>query len=477
MNYDKRNGKKPMKVIAIDLGATSGRVMTITHENQRFSLEENARFLNRTYLDEKGYLRWDFSYLFSQIKEGLVKALEKHPDASSVGIDTWGVDYGLIKDDRLIDNPICYRDTHSFASQKEVLSKMPFSNIYSLVGIQNLHFNTIYQLAADKTDFSSVDSLLLIPDLIAYFLTGAKRMEETNASTTSLYDASSRSVLEELLALSSTPKSVFAPLIFPGEKYGNLKKEFLPSICQKDIPVVAVSTHDTASAVLGASGEGRFAYISSGTWSLIGTELDKPIMTKKSEQYNFTNEIGYNHSVRFLKNTMGMFLLNELRNDYKKNEIDIATKDIASLGEKAKDVDFTLDVDDPLFEQPGEMLSKLDAYLKRNGATTDLTPGEVIRLVYRSMAKKYHQIILELEELTGNKMNSILVVGGGNQASLLNQFIADECQIEVITGASEATIMGNALAQFIALGEIPSVKEGRKEVKESFPSYTYHPNR
>lgn len=477
MNYVKRNDEKSMKVIAIDLGATSGRVMTITHANHCFSVEENARFLNRTYLDENGYLRWDFSYLFAQIKDGLFKALEKHPDASSVGIDTWGVDYGLIKDGKLINDPICYRDDHSFVSQKEVLSKTSFSHIYSLVGIQNLHFNTIYQLAADQTDFSKVDSLLLIPDLIAYFLTGAKRMEETNASTTSLYDASSRSVLDELLALSSAPKRVFAPLIFAGEKYGNLKKEFLPSNRQKDIPVLAVPTHDTASAVLGASGEGHFAYISSGTWSLVGTELDKPIMTKKSEQYNFTNEIGYSHSVRFLKNTMGMFLLNELRNDYKKKGIDIATKDIASLGGGAKDVDFVLDVDDPTFEKPGDMLNKLDAYLKRNGITAELTPGEVIRLVYRSMAKKYHKIILELEELTGNKMNSILVVGGGNQASLLNQFIADECKIEVITGASEATIMGNALAQFIALGEISSVEEGRKDIKESFPSYVYQPKR
>ncbi len=463
------------KVIAVDLGATSGRVMVITHNNHRFSLEEIARFPNRTYTDKKGYLRWDFSYLLSNVKEGIFAALEKHPDVSSIGIDTWGVDYGLLKDEELVADPICYRDLHSFASQEKILSEVPFSSIYSLTGIQNLHFNTIYQLAADPTDFSNVNDLLLVPDLIAFFLTGAKKMEETNASTTSLYLRNEGKISEQLLSLAHVPPSIFPPMIHAGEMYGYLKEEYAPSSLKKRIPVIAAPTHDTASAVLGAAGVGNFAYISSGTWSLIGTELQEPIMNEQSRAYNFTNEIGYGHTIRFLKNTMGMFLLNEIRNDYKKKGLDIKVEDIVPLAEKAKDVGFYLDVDDPLFEQPGDMLSKLNQYLKQNHCDVVLSIGETIKLIYRSMAKKYNAIIKQLEELAHIKMDSILIVGGGNQASLLNQYIADECNIDVITGASEATIMGNALAQFIALKEIASVEEGRKDIHGSFPSSIFRP--
>lgn len=462
-----------MKVIAIDLGATSGRVMVVTHHDHRFSLEEVARFANRTYLDAKGYLRWDFSYLLSNIKKGIFTALEKHPDVSSIGIDTWGVDYGLLKDEKLLNDPICYRDSHSFESQKKILAEIPFSSIYSLTGIQNLHFNTIYQLAADPTDFSNVDDLLLIPDLIAFELTGAKRMEETNASTTSLYLRNEGKISDQLLKLTNVPNSIFPPMIHVGETYGYLKEEYTPSSLKKRIAVIAAPTHDTASAVLGAAGVGNFAYISSGTWSLIGTELKEPIMNEQSRAYNFTNEIGYPHTIRFLKNTMGMFLLNEIRNDYKKKGIDIKVEDIVPLAEKARDVGFSLDVDDPLFEQPGDMLSKLNQYLKENHHDVALSVGETIKLVYRSMAKKYKTIVEQLEELTHVKMNSILVVGGGNQASLLNQYIAEECNIDVITGASEATVIGNALSQLIALQEIPSVEEGRKDIRNSFPSFIY----
>ncbi len=465
-----------MKVIAVDLGATSGRVMVVTHNSHRFSLEESARFPNRTYMDKKGYLRWNFSYLLNNIKKGIISALERHPDVSSIGIDTWGVDYGLLKEGELIADPICYRDLHSFASQERILSEVPFSSIYSLTGIQNLHFNTIYQLAADPTDLSKVDDLLLIPDLIAYCLTGAKRMEETNASTTSLYLRNEGGISSRLLSLALTPKKIFPPIIHAGESYGYLKEEYTPFSLKKRIAVIAAPTHDTASAVLGASGEGNFAYISSGTWSLIGTELDEPIINEQSREYNFTNEIGFHHTIRFLKNTMGMFLLNEIRDDYKKKGIDIRVKDIVPLAKCAKDVDFVIDVDDPRFEQPGDMLSKLDEYLKQNHFDVSLSPGETIKLIYRSMAKKYKSIIDRLEELAHMKMNSILVVGGGNQAELLNQYIADECNIDVITGASEATITGNALAQFIALKEIASVEEGRKDIRDSFPSFIYHPN-
>lgn len=466
-----------MKVIAIDLGATSGRVMTITHENNRFSYKENARFLNRTYTNNDGYLCWDFPYLFENIKEGIKSALEESEDIESIAIDTWGVDYGFLdKNGNLIHDPYCYRDSHSFETQKRVLEKIPFSKIYSLVGIQNLHFNTIYQLAGDPTGFDKVDTFLMIPDLIAYFLTGEKRLEETNASTTSLYDRSKGEMSKELLNEINVPERIFPKLIKPGETYGLLKKEFLPEGMDKEIKVIASPTHDTASAVLGTNGEGDFAYISSGTWSLIGTELKEPLMNSKSLEYNFTNEIGYDNTIRFLKNTMGMFLINEIRNDYAKRGIEIKTKDIVPLVNQANDLPTIIEVNDKIFEEPNDMLNKLDTYLTRTNQAKPSTPGECMKLIYKSMAIAYKKIISDLEELTSRKINSILLVGGGNQAEILNQYLANVCKIKVITGSSEATILGNALCQFIALGEIKDVKEGRKDISNSISSKTYYPN-
>lgn len=465
-----------MKAIAIDLGATSGRVMTITHENHLFSYQENSRFLNRTYTDKDGYLHWDFPYLFENIKKGILIALIENPDVESISIDTWGVDYGIVRDGKLLHDPYCYRDSHSFESQKKVLEKIPFSKIYSLTGIQNIHFNTIYQLAGDPTRFEKGDTFLIIPDLIAYFLSGSKRLEETNASTTSLYLRNEGKISKELLDTIGIPESLFPPIIKPGETYGLLKKEFLPDGLDRDIKVVACGSHDTASAVLGANGEGDFAYISSGTWSLIGTELPEPLMNEKCRLYNFTNEIGYNHTIRFLKNTMGMFLINEVRNDFKNKGIEISTKDIVPLVNEAKDVHATLDVNDPLFEKPGNMIAKVNQYLEDTKQEKPVTPGEYMKLIYRSMAKTYKEVISQLEELTNRKIHSILIVGGGNQAAILNQYLADECQIKVVTGASEATILGNAMAQFIALGEIPNAVEGRKDIASSISSKTYYPN-
>ncbi len=465
-----------MKVIAIDLGATSGRVMTITHENRHFSYQENSRFLNRTYTDKNGYLLWDFSYLLENIKKGILAALKENPDAESISIDTWGVDYGILRNGKLLHDPCCYRDSHSFESQEKTLERIPFSKIYALTGIQNIHFNTIYQLAGDPTEFLEGDTFLMIPDLIAYFLSGAKRLEETNASTTSLYLRNEGKISNELLHIIGINESLFPPIIKPGETYGLLKKEFLPEGFNKDIKVIACGSHDTASAVLGANGEGDFAYISSGTWSLIGTELQEPLMSEQSRLYNFTNEIGYNHTIRFLKNTMGMFLINEIRNDFKSKGIEISNEDIAPLVNMAKDIDATVDVNDPIFEKPGKMIAKMDEYLAMTKQEKPVTPGEYMKLIYRSMAKDYKKTISQLEKLTNHKIDSILIVGGGNQAEILNQYLANECRIKVVTGASEATILGNAMAQLIALGEIPNVVEGRRDIASSILSKTYYPN-
>ncbi len=465
-----------MKTIAVDLGATSGRVMCIDHRDGHFFLEEDARFLNKTYIDSNGYLRWDFSYLLENVINGIRTALIKNPDAESIGVDTWGVDYGLLdKNGKLMHDPYCYRDEHSFNAQKDVLNKIPFEKIYSICGIQNLHFNTIYQLAGDPTYFDKAGTFLMIPDLIAYYLTGEKRLEETNASTTSLYSKKEEKISIELLDAIGIPERIFPKLIKAGDTYGYLKEEFLPVGINRKIKVIASPTHDTASAVLGANGEGEFAYISSGTWSLIGTELKEPLTTNIAREYNFTNEIGYGNTIRFLKNTMGMFLINEIRNDYKVKGNEISTNDIVSLVNEAKDLNSLVDVNDPIFETPGDMLNKLDTYLTKTNQEKPSSPGEAMKLIYKSMAVSYKDIIAHLEEITSKKIKSILVVGGGNQAEILNQYLANECNLEVITGASEATILGNALCQFIALGEIKDVITGRRDIANSISSKTYYP--
>lgn len=465
-----------MKVISVDLGATSGRVMTVSHENHRFSYEENARFANRVYQDEAGVLRWDFSYLLKNVIEGIQKALEKNPDIVSIGIDTWAVDYGFLKEGKLVQDPACYRDKRTFASQKEVLDKIPFPKIYSLCGIQNLHFNTIYQLASEKRDWNEVDTFLMIPDLIAYFLTGEARLEETNASTTSLYLRDEKRLSKDLLDAIHVPERIFPKTILPGEKYGNLKKEFLPKNISHEVAVLAVATHDTGSAVLGANGQGEFAYLSSGTWSLIGTELNHPIINEESREDNFTNEIGYHSTIRFLKNTMGMFLINEVRNDYKERGNEIKVSEIAPLVKEASEVDCFLDINNPLFETPGKMLSKIEKYCRETSQAVPSTPGEMMKVIYRSMALSYRNLMEKLMKLTGVHFSSLLVVGGGNQASVLNQYTADACGLEVITGSSEATVLGNSLAQFLALREVASVQEGRKDISASIESQRYLPS-
>lgn len=464
-----------MKVISVDLGATSGRVMTVTLEGGKFSYVENARFLNKVYRAKDGVLRWDFPYLLSHVIEGIQKALEASPDALSIGIDTWGVDFGLIKDGKLIENPACYRDERTFDSQKRLLQKIPFSKIYEITGIQNLHINTIYQLYAEKTDFKNVDQLLLIPDLIAYFLTGSARMEETMASTTSLYDQKEKKISSELLKEIGVPERIFPKMIHAGEAYGNLKKEYLPAGFKRDIPVLAVCTHDTASAVLGANGKGQFAYISSGTWSLIGTEAKKPIINEESRKANFTNEIGYASSIRFLKNAMGMFLINEVRNDYASKGEEIKVSSIKPLVDEAEDMPTYLNIDDPLFETPGNMLAKVKEYTDREKLPYPDTPGKMMKVIYRSMAFNYRKTIEQLKELTSLDIRSILIVGGGNQATVLNQYTADACNVMVQTGAHEATAMGNALAQFLAAGVISSVEEGREAIGRSIDSSSYFP--
>lgn len=465
-----------MRVISVDIGATSGRVRVVKEEHGILSYEEIRRFSNHTYRDKNGSLRWDFSFLFSNVVDGIKNALRKYPDVASVGIDTWGVDYGLLdKEGKLIQDPLCYRDEKSIQSQKELLKKITYLDIYSVTGIQNRHFNTIYQLYQEKTDFKDVSTLLLIPDLIAYLLTGEKRREETNASTTALYDQKEKKISSGLLSQIGVPESIFPRRIYPGEVYGVRKKAFLPKDRNRSLPVLAVCTHDTGSAVLGANGKYPFAYLSSGTWSLLGTEIKTPIKNEDTYKANFTNEIGYGSSIRFLKNTMGRFLINETRKDYEKKGILISVPEIKDLVLKAGDMDSYLDVDDPLFETPGDRLRKIDSYLEKTSQKKPSSPGERRKRIYVSMALAYKTIFDKLLALTGQELDSLLIVGGGNQASVLNQYTANSLARRVVTGSNESTVLGNSVCQFLHHGVYKNRVEARKAIGRSIDSQVFYP--
>lgn len=464
-----------MKVISIDIGATSGRVMTVKLEAGIITYEENARFDNHL-IEEDGYLYWDYPLLISNIRKGVKEALRKNPDCASLSIDTWAVDYGVIsKDGKLKSNPLCYRDTHTFEKQKEVLSIVPFEKIYSKVGIQNLHFNTIYQLYKDER-IQDGDKILMIPDLIAYDLTGSMRLEETNASTTSLYDSKRKCMDPELLSSLQIPESIFPEIILPGEEYGMLKKDCYPEGYQgKEIPVLACCSHDTASAVLGTDGFGDFAYLSSGTWSLLGTELKSPVLSEESREFNFTNEIGYGTIVRYLKNTMGMFLINETRNEFAQQGKKIPVSKILEYVNESEDIDSYLDVNDPLFETPSHMIEKIDSYLEKTGQEKPVDEKQYLRLIYQSMALSYRMLVENLEKVTDHHVKSLIIVGGGNQAVVLNQFTANALKRKVVTGPVEATVIGNSLVQFLHFGQFASVDEARKAVYDSTVSQEYLP--
>jgi len=465
-----------MKVITIDLGATSGRIMVVDHHDHSFSYKEVSRFSN--YLvKNRNSLRWDVDLILKNISKGLRKAFKEDKDISSVGIDTWGVDYALLDNkDKIITKPYCYRDPRSLKGVKNVLSLISYENIYKITGIQYLHFNTIFQLASEpKSRIEKTSSILLIPDLIAFYLTGEKRCELTDLSTTSLYDQHKKDLSSELLKIIGVRKDQFGKLIYPKENYGNLKKEYMPD-GYKIIPVIATPSHDTASAVLGVNGTNRFLYISSGTWSLEGVELTKPLISPDSYKLNFTNEIGYEHSIRFLKNTMGMFLLDNIRKEWKKQNREVSLADLKSVASASIDIDSYIDVDSPEFETPDNPIQKVETYLRKTSQEIPFFQGQWIKMIYQSMALKYRQISENIQKLSLKDIDEIIIVGGGNQASLLNQYTANALNRIVKTGAKEATVLGNASSQLISLKDISSIKEARNDISNSVHSEIYYPS-
>lgn len=434
-------------VAAVDLGASSGRVMAGQVSDSGISLHEVHRFGN-VPVTAGGTLYWDILRLYADVRHGLATAAAEFPLASA-GIDSWGVDYGLLDESGgLLGNPVHYRDARTDGAASRVLAAVPADELYAITGIQQLPFNTIYQLAATPM-LPHAATMLMIPDLLAYWLTGVAGAEITNASTTSLLDVRAQTWAAEVIEKAGFPPHIFPPLRRPGDLIGSFA---IPNGRRSSIPLIAVGSHDTASAVVAVPATGpHFAYISSGTWSLAGMELAAPVLTEASRVANFTNETGVDGTIRYLRNVMGLWLLQESLRCWPGSSLSALLSEAA----RVPPLKFVIDPDDPEFLPPGDMPARIASRLAGRGEAVPQGPAETVRCILDSLALAYRRTIIAAQSLSGRHADVLHIVGGGARNSLLCQLTADATGLPVIAGPAEATAFGNVLVQARALGAAP----------------------
>ena len=468
------------KILAFDFGASSGRAMLARLVDGKLEIEEIHRFSNDPVQVGKR-LYWDVLRLFHEIKQGISKACIAG-GFDAIGIDTWGVDFGLLNEQgELIGNPAHYRDTRTDPIPAQFFKKMTKDDLYAETGIQCVSFNTLYQLEYLKNERPEVleqaKTLLMMPDLFAYFLTGAKRVEYTNASTTNLLDPRTHDWNEKVLKALGLSKELFGKIIMPGEVYGNLSPEICEELHCESVPVIAVASHDTASAVASVpTQEKDYAYISCGTWSLLGTVIDEPILSKESSAADFTNEGASDGTVRYLKNIMGLWLIQQSRGEWKRQGLNVSFDEMERAAREAKPFQCFIDPDAKDFVAPGNMPKRVAEFCRRTGQYVPQTMGEIMRCIYQSLAFKYKYTIEGMERLTGKKYNAIHMIGGGIKDQLLCSMAADYCGKRVVAGPVEATVTGNVAIQFMSFGIIPDLKAARRMIAESFPIKEYQPD-
>ena len=467
------------KVLAFDFGASSGRAMLGEFDGKEIKVTEVHRFSNDLVIVH-GTMYWDILRLFHEIKQGILKAMAATDKIDAIGIDTWGVDFGMIdKNGDLIGNPVNYRDERTVGMPEEVAKIISQDDLYALTGTQTMRINTLYQLyylATRRKDLlERCDKILFTPDLMAYLLTGKMRAEKTIASTSNFLDPRTRKFSTELLEKLGIPTGILPEMIEPGEMYGTLT----PAICEElgcdPIPVIAVCTHDTASAVLAAPTDREMIYISCGTWSLFGTELPEPLITPESAAIQYTNEGGHTGTTRFLKNIMGLWLIQESRRQWKKEGFDVSYADLEREALEAEPYKCFIDCDAPEFAIAGDLPRRVQKFCEVTGQYVPKTRGEIMRCIYQSLAMKYKQNYNTLCEVSGKKFEQINMLGGGIKDTLLCRMTAAATGARVVAGPVEATVMGNIAEQMIALGEIADVKAARAIITASTPLAIYEP--
>jgi len=457
-------------VAAVDLGASGGRVMAGQVGRADVVLHEVHRFPNLP-VSAGGTLYWDILRLFADVRHGLEAAARRFPLASA-GIDSWGVDYGLLDaSGALLGNPVHYRDGRTEGVAARVQASMPAAELYAITGIQHLPFNTIYQLAATPM-LEHAATMLLIPDLLAYWLTGEAGAEVTNASTTSLFDVRAQSWATGVARRAGIPPRIFPPLRRPGEVIGSLNG---PNEAGSSLRVIAVGSHDTASAVAAVpAAEPNFAYISLGTWALAGVELDAPVLTGASRAANFTNETGIDGTIRYLRNVTGLWLLQECLRGWPDYSLGPLLEEAARIPA----LRFVIDPDDPVFLPPGDMPARIASWLAGRGEVVPAGPAETVRCILDSLALAYRRAIAEAQSLSGRYADVVHVVGGGARNELLCQLTADATGLPVIAGPAEATCFGNVLVQARALGAAPGDLAGmRALIRSTQPLRSFAPAR
>lgn len=464
-----------MKVLAFDFGASSGRAILGNYENGVLTYKEIHRFPNGGKQTEKG-LRWEYDRLEKEVLIGIEKAKE-NGGFDAIGIDTWGVDYGFLSNGKLLASPYCYRDERTESVYSEVMDKIG-DELYSRTGIQIMRINTIFQLyesMLNDPDYKKADKMIFMPDLFAYMLTGNAVAEYTIASTSGMLNPVTKKWDIELLAKLGIRTDILPEIIESGSIYGYLKEDICKKLGVKSVPVVAVCGHDTGSAVVAVPAKGKdFCYISCGTWSLMGVELDKPLLNEKSKQENYTNEGGYANTIRYLKNIMGLWIIQECRRNWKEQGMDLSFNEIMLEAEKSNSVAF-IDPDDATFEKPCNMPEVIKEYCKKTGQQVPQTIGEIARCVYESLACKYRFTLGKLHEITGKNFAEINIIGGGGQNTYLCKKTADICGVKVTAGPFEATALGNMAVQLVSLGAIRDLDEIRKVIRENEKVNVYMP--
>ena len=468
------------RFLAFDCGATSGRAILATFAGGRFTMEEVYRFPNGI-LELGGKYYWDVYAIYSHMMECLRKLGGRGVKPDSIGIDTWGVDFGLLAaDGTLLSLPRAYRDPYTVGVPEKVFATVPKEELYARTGIQIMDFNSIFQLCAQRDEgfapLTHASELLFMPDLLSYLLTGGKVCEYTIASTSGMLDPRRRDYDRELLSRLGLRSNILLPIVPSGSVIGTLRSSIATETGLGEVPVIAVAGHDTASAIAAVPAtDERFAYLSSGTWSLMGIETPAPVMNAESARCNFTNEGGIDGTTRFLKNITGMWLLEQCRKAWSRQGRNYSYPELTAMAQASLSFPSTVDPDDPRLANPADMLSAIGACLTETGQRVPENDGEMVSCIYRSLAKKYREVIGLLRGFAPFPIERLHVIGGGSANDLMSRLTAEATGLPVVTGPTEATAIGNIMIQARAAGLVADRWEIRRMIADACAVKTFYP--